>query len=97
MRNDQGDVVPFNDPAGQSVFMAPENIQGNYGEKVDLWSLGVVLYLLLTNDLPFDGPSEEEIFMRIRLYPPDMKHPQLAKKSLEANDLLKKLLFKDPR
>lgn len=41
--------------AGTPYFMAPEIFAGNYGPKCDVWSLGVVLYMIVTGELPFTG------------------------------------------
>ena len=38
---------------GTPYFLAPETLAGNYGEKVDVWAVGVMTYQLLTGELPF--------------------------------------------
>ena len=43
--------------AGTPYFIAPEVLKGFYGKECDIWSLGVLLYLLLSGDYPFDGDS----------------------------------------
>ena len=45
------------DRVGTIYSMAPEVIQGQYTVKADMWSLGVVAYMLLCGDMPFAGKS----------------------------------------
>lgn len=52
--------------AGTPYFMAPETITGDsYDEKADMWSVGVILYELITLKKPFEGQSIESVFMAI--------------------------------
>lgn len=44
--------------------MAPEVIEGKYNEKCDIWSSGVILYILITGKPPFYG-THEEVLMKI--------------------------------
>ena len=50
---------------GTVYYMAPELIQGEYTEKCDVWSAGVILYSLVTNCFPFGGRNDDEIMKNI--------------------------------
>ena len=51
---------------GSPYYMAPEMVYGNYSPASDMWSLGVILYLLTTNIQPFKGKDSKEIYKNIR-------------------------------
>ena len=50
---------------GTCYYIAPEIIKGRYNEKVDIWSLGVVLYVMFTGRPPVDGDNQINILMKI--------------------------------
>jgi len=87
--------------AGTLVFMAPEMLakgDGAYGEKVDVWAIGCILYLLITGQHPFypgRGTSEQEIMARIR-HGQAPNHPNLAAAPAAARDLTMQLMVPDP-
>jgi len=49
------------DKYGSPNYIAPEVITGNYNEKCDVWSAGIVLYVLLWGNCPFDANSDQRI------------------------------------
>jgi serine/threonine protein kinase len=56
--------------------VAPEVLlQKPYGKEVDLWSLGVIIYLLLSRVLPFDDEDDREIARQTIYEPPDFAFP----------------------
>ena len=87
----KGDVQK--DIVGSLFYMAPEVIQQNYNFKCDLWSCGVIMYILLTNRLPFAGENDDEIISNI-LYS-EYNTFYLKDYSENTKDLLKKLLERD--
>lgn len=54
---------------GTSYYIAPEVINGSYDQKCDVWSLGVILYIMLSGLPPFNGSSDEEIYKKIQKAP----------------------------
>ena len=50
----------------QSYYLAPEIIEGSYDERCDIWSLGVILYILVTAFPPFDGEDDKDIIAQVK-------------------------------
>ena len=80
---------------GSSYYVAPEVIQRKYNEKCDLWSCGVIMYILLTGRPPFDGNNEAEIIQNVKTGKYDTATPPFPSLSYEAKDLIKKCLELD--
>ena len=51
---------------GTPYYIAPEVLNKNYGEKCDIWSCGVICYILLSGQPPFNGQSDQEIMKKVR-------------------------------
>jgi calcium-dependent protein kinase len=81
---------------GTSFYIAPEVLKNGYNEKCDLWSCGVILYILLSGSPPFYGKNEKEIFQRILDGNINFTHKIWNKISKDAKNLVTKLLKVDP-
>ena len=78
---------------GTAYYVPPEILAGNYNEKCDIWSSGVILYILLSGDPPFNGPSDAVIFSKIRQFKFDFPPEKWNNISPEAKDLISKMLL----
>lgn len=76
---------------GSAYYIAPEVLNGKYNEKCDIWSSGVILYILLTGKPPFNG-SDDEIVEKIKKGKYDLKSNPWPNISAEAKDLIKQML-----
>ncbi|CAG9318358.1 unnamed protein product [Blepharisma stoltei] len=78
---------------GTPYYIAPEVLADCYTEKCDLWSAGVIMYILLTGKPPFDGTTEVEILNHIKEEKYNSESTTSFKAlSREAKDLIKHLL-----
>ena len=57
---------------GTFHYMAPEIGKGQYGKEIDIYSLGIILYEMLTGTVPFDGESTQEILLKHLTDDPDL-------------------------
>ena len=51
---------------GTPYYIAPEVLNKNYNEKCDIWSCGVITYILLSGMPPFNGQSDQDIMKKVR-------------------------------
>ena len=84
---------------GSLYYIAPEVLKKKYNEKCDIWSCGVIMYILLSQRLPFNSEkeNEEELLNKILLGKFDLESPPFDKISKNAKDLITKLLTSDPQ
>ena len=77
---------------GTAYYVSPEILQGKYSEKCDVWSAGVILYVLLSGEPPFNGPSDGVIYSKIRQLKFTFPEKKWNMISTEAKDLLSRML-----
>jgi serine/threonine protein kinase len=75
--------------------MSPEIVDHlPYDEKVDIWSSGAVVYVLLTGKPPFNAASKAELYEKIRTIEPDFSGPEWEQVSSSAIDFIKACMRK---
>ena len=77
---------------GTAYYVSPEILQGSYSEKCDIWSAGVILYVLLSGEPPFNGPSDSIIYSKIKKMKFSFPKSRWDNISKEAKDLLNHML-----
>ncbi|MCO5598505.1 hypothetical protein L7F22_052602 [Adiantum nelumboides] len=87
----------FSEIVGSPYYMAPEVLRRNYGPEVDVWSTGVILYILLCGVPPFWAETEQGVAQAILRGVIDFKREPWPKVSDKAKSLVRKMLDPDPR
>lgn len=78
------------------MYIAPEVIEGSYDEKCDIWSCGVLLYLILSGFPPFYGSTRKEVMKKIKKANVSFHGSAWRKISVESKDLITKMLTRNP-
>ena len=82
---------------GTTSYMAPEVLKGEYATECDMWSLGVVVYFMLSGSLPFKGKNDVEKESKILKGDVFFNGPSWDRVSGDGKDFVQKLLVSDPR
>ncbi|KAF2308246.1 hypothetical protein GH714_038305 [Hevea brasiliensis] len=87
----------LNDIVGSAYYVAPEVLHRQYGTEADMWSIGVIAYILLCGSRPFWARTESGIFRAVLKADPIFDDAPWTSLSPEAIDFVKRLLNKDYR
>ncbi|XP_010439398.1 PREDICTED: calcium-dependent protein kinase 15-like [Camelina sativa] len=87
----------YRDIVGSAYYVAPEVLRRSYGKEIDVWSAGIILYILLCGVPPFWAENEKGIFDEVLKGEIDFKSQPWPSISESAKDLVRKLLTKDPK
>nr|AAK54157.1 CaMK1 [Oryza sativa] len=87
----------LNDIVGSAYYVAPEVLHRSYGTEADMWSIGVIVYILLCGSRPFWARTESGIFRAVLKADPSFEEAPWPTLSAEAKDFVRRLLNKDYR
>ncbi|KAM3411017.1 hypothetical protein ACQJBY_002940 [Aegilops geniculata] len=87
----------FSEIVGSPYYMAPEVLKRNYGPEIDIWSAGVILYILLCGVPPFWAETEQGVAQAILRGNIDFKREPWPHVSDNAKDLVRQMLQPDPK
>jgi len=82
---------------GTPAYVAPEVLSGSYSVECDLWSCGVIVYILLSGGTPFGGNTDKQVIKSVRRGEYSMQGSIWKEISSSAKDLIRKLLCVDPK
>jgi len=93
--NNNGSRAKFATVVGTPYYLAPEVLRGDYGKECDCWSLGVMMYVILSGFLPFHGQNRAEVYSAVKQGTFTFDHPEFDTVHESARDLIEKLLTVD--
>ncbi|XP_042504064.1 calcium-dependent protein kinase 20-like [Macadamia integrifolia] len=87
----------FTDVVGSPYYVAPEVLRKHYGQECDVWSAGVIIYILLSGVPPFWDETEQGIFEQVLKGELDFESDPWPSISESAKDLVRRMLVRDPK
>ncbi|KAL0374760.1 UNVERIFIED_CONTAM: Calcium-dependent protein kinase [Sesamum radiatum] len=87
----------FTDVVGSPYYVAPEVLKKHYGPECDIWSAGVIIYILLSGVPPFWDETEQGIFEQVLRGELDFVSEPWPSISDSAKDLVRRMLVRDPK
>ncbi|CAK8997022.1 unnamed protein product [Durusdinium trenchii] len=83
--------------AGTPYYVAPQVLQGKYDQAADLWSCGVIMYVLLCGYPPFFGESDAEVLSKVKTGSYSFNPADWKNVSEDAKSLIRQLLKMNPK
>lgn len=80
------------DNIGTCYYIAPEVLTNSYNEKCDIWSCGVILYILLTGQPPFNGDNDKQILEEVKKGTLNFQETEWETLSSQAKELVSKMV-----
>ena len=81
----------MSEKVGTAYYISPEVLNGKYDEKCDIWSAGVILYIIICGYPCFNGDDDDEIFAAIQKGKINFPSPEWDSISNDAKELIKKM------
>jgi calcium-dependent protein kinase len=82
---------------GSPHYVSPQVLRGKYDQQCDLWSCGVIMYMMLSGELPFNGESDLDLLTKVRMGNFSLAGHVWANVSVKAKELIHLLLKKTPQ
>lgn len=82
----------MNTKLGTPYYVPPEVLDGKYDKRCDLWSIGVITFILLCGEPPFYGPSTADVFRKIKMCDYEFSQETWSQISKEAKNFIEKLV-----
>lgn len=92
-----GPGITLTTKAGTPYYVAPQVLQGKYDQAADLWSCGVIAFVLMCGYPPFHGETDADVLSKVRAGQFSFAMPDWKNISEDAKDLIRKLLKMNPR
>lgn len=84
-------------PVGTPYYVSPEVLKGQYNKECDMWSVGVITYILLTGTPPFQGDSLPDIYREIMRFNIEFDEDEWNNFSIDAREFVECLIEPDIR
>lgn len=90
------DDLPLTSRVGTAYYIAPEVILKRYNEQCDIWSTGIIMYMMMSRRPPFQGDTPEQLMENILTKDYHISQEMKKKFSKPCIDLLRRMLIKNP-